>query len=251
MSQEERLKDIVQYLQEHGKIRVDQMCDRFGISRDSARRDLVKLEEAQLIIRTHGGAMLPAAGQTVPRYEERLGNTEGKRRIGQAAAQLIQDGESIMLNASTTVQAMAEAVTAQGITVITNSIDVAGLMGKKEGMQVHLLGGQYHPWNRSVTGAQTVEMLRNFRVNTLFLGACSLSVDGLSSPLVEESYMKRGMIRSAGRVVVLADHHKFDRMFLHHVCSLEEMDVLITDLKPPVFLQEALDRYGVQTIVTC
>ncbi|MBP2644043.1 MAG: glcR [Firmicutes bacterium] len=249
MSQYERLEKIMHYLRENKKISVDDICKLYHVSRDSARRDLVKLEDARLLLRVHGGAILPQSVQHVSRYEERLGNLSVKKRIGQAAASLIVDGESILMDASTTVQAAAEALTAKDLVVLTNSIDIAGTLGKKDNCKVHILGGEFNAWYRNVTGIQTIDMLRNFRVQTLFLGVGGLTGDGLSSPVLEDAYLKREMVRNAERVVVLADHEKFQKNFLHYVCGIQEINILVTDNIPPQFIQEVLKRNNVQIIV--
>ena len=146
MNQDERLKHIIAHLKEHGNIRIDQICESYSVSRDSARRDLVKLEEARLIVRTHGGAILSSPNLSTKPYEERLENQEAKKRIGKAAAALIRDGETLFVNASTTVQAAVEAFSTKYIyiTAVTNSIDAAALLGKRPTGKAHLLGGQYN-----------------------------------------------------------------------------------------------------------
>lgn len=249
MMQDERLKAIHQHMRDNGRIRIEQICEMFQVSRDSARRDLVKLEEARLIVRVHGGAILPSSGAATKPYEERIQNLEAKQRIGRAAARLIQDGETLFVDASTTVQAAVEAISAQDITTVTNSIDVAAALGKSQIGQVHLLGGEYNTWHRNVTGPQTIAMIREFRVQTLLLGACAITSDGLSSPLVEEAYVKREMAARADRVVVLADRSKFQQSFLHHVCSLESIDVLVTDAEPPAMVQELLMKHGIEIVI--
>lgn len=197
MTQDERLKGILKYLKENGQIRMEQICEIFHISRDSARRDLVKLEEARLIVRTHGGAMLPSTGISIISYEDRMQEKASKKRIGRLAAEFIRDGETLFLDASTTVQAAVEACEAKNINAVTNSIDVAAFLGKKQNGKVHLLGGEYNAWHRNVTGPQTIGMIRDYRVQTLFLGACAITPEGLSTPSLEEAYVKREMIARA------------------------------------------------------
>ncbi|MFC5528080.1 DeoR/GlpR family DNA-binding transcription regulator [Cohnella yongneupensis] len=249
LTQDERLKGILEHMKEHGKIRLEQICEMYQVSRDSARRDLVRLEEARLIARTHGGAILPSLGIATIPYEERIHNVDAKQRIGRAAACLVQDGETLFVDASTTVQAAVEAFSAKDITTVTNSIDAATLLGKKQNGKVHLLGGEYNPWHRNVTGPQTLAMIRDYRVQTLLLGACAITSDGLSSPLVEEAYVKREMVARADRVIVLADQGKFQKSFLHHVCGVENIHVLITDAEPPAMVKELLAKHRIEIII--
>lgn len=250
MTQDERLKDILQYLKEAGAIRVEEICERYQVSRDTARRDLVKLEEKQLITRTHGGAVLPSYNPDIRRYELRSENLIGKQAIGQKAASLVEDGEILLLDTSTTIQWAAEALTARNLTVVTNSIDVASTLGKKGASKLHLLGGQFNAWHRNVTGMETLEQLRHYHVKTVFIGACGMTLEGLNSPSVEEAYLKREMIRRSDRVIVLADYSKFNKRYLHDVCGLEEIDMLITDIEPPAYMREALQQHDIQIITS-
>lgn len=249
MTQDERLEDIVKYLKQYGKIQLEDICKLYKVSRDTARRDLVKLNDTKLIVRVQGGAILATFTSQVPHYEQRFADRDSKRKIGQLAAALVKDNEYLFMDASTTVQLTAEALSARNLVVVTNSIDVAVILGKKGGIKIHLLGGELDFWNRSITGVEAMEMLRNYHVQTLFVGACGFTIDGLSSPIVEEAYLKREMIRRAERVVVLADHSKFTKVFFHHICGLEEIDVLITDKEPPEFLQDVLTKYNIECLI--
>jgi DeoR/GlpR family transcriptional regulator of sugar metabolism len=249
MTQDERLKDILEYLKQYGKIHMEDICKRYKVSRDTARRDLVKLNDTKLIVRVQGGAMLSTFASQVPHYEQRFADRDIKRKIGQTAAALVKDNDYLFMDASTTVQLTAESLSAHNLVVVTNSIDVAIILGKKGGMKIHLLGGEFDFWNRSVTGVEAMEMLRNYHVQTLFVGACGFTLDGLSSPIVEEAYLKREMIRRAERVVVLADCSKFTKVFFHHICGLEEIDVLITDKEPPEYLKDALTQYNIECLI--
>lgn len=249
MTQEKRLQSILHFLHKHGKIRLEQICDLFQVSRDSARRDLVKLEESGLVVRIRGGAILPTGSLNFTSYEERTENMESKRLIGRIAADLIADGETVLFDASSTIQMAAEELHASNVDIVTNSIDAADVLGKKDKVKVHLLGGEYHPWNRNVTGGQTIEAICRFHVQTLLLGACGIKNNGLSSPMVNEAYVKKEMIRHADRIIVLADHSKFQKSFLHHVCGFDEIDILITDKEPPQEIRELLMKHRVRTII--
>lgn len=249
MNQEQRLKDILTFLSEHRSIHIEQICDRYQISRDSARRDLVRLQESGAIIRTHGGAMLATSAPFIQQYEDRLEQSAVKQKIGAAAASLIADRESLFMDASTTVQAAAEALSVSHTTIITNSIDIAAILGKKGQAKIHLLGGEYDSFNRNVTGAQTIEMVSRYQVQTLLLGACSLSDEGISSPISGEAALKREMVRRANRVIVLADHEKFHKSFVHHVAQWQDIDVLITDQQPPDAALQSLKESQVEVII--
>lgn len=248
LTQEERLLAIVEYLKQHGKISIEQICERFGVSRDTARRDLVKLEEDRLIIRVRGGAIRPTLPRDVSRYEDRI-HDEAKRAIGRTAAALIRDGDHVLFDASTTVQCAAEAVYVRDLVAVTNSIDIADTLGRSERATVYLLGGQLNPWHRNIVGTQTVEMLRQYRVDWLLLGACGLSAEGLTSAHPEEAFVKREMIRRADRTVVLADSSKFGKILFHSVCTWEDIDIVVTEQPPDDAFSNILEQYDVQILV--
>ncbi len=250
MYQEERLLAILSHLRLHRRISVQEICDRFGVSRDTARRDMVKLEEKGAIVRTRGGAILPTLSKEIFSYEERLrSEPQGKRAIGRMAASLIKDGDYVIFDASTTVQYAAEEMRSQDNVVVTNSIDIAGILAGRERISITLLGGMLNNRHRHVYGTKTVEMLADYQVDKLFLGACGITADGLSNPYEEDGYVKREMIRRADQVILLADHTKFGRKLFHRVSGLEEIDIIITDREPSGEIAEHLRNHQIEVLV--
>ncbi len=172
MYQEERMRSIVDYLQAHKRITIEEICSLFQVSRDTARRDLVKLEEQQAIIRTRGGALLPAAPyEIIKDYNERLlAVSKEKQQIGRIAAQLVRSGERVILDSSTTVQACAEMWVAADTHVITNSINQADVLSSKPGVSIHLLGGQLQKEHRYVYGSSVTDTLARYQADKAFIG---------------------------------------------------------------------------------
>ncbi|WP_246512061.1 DeoR/GlpR family DNA-binding transcription regulator [Polycladomyces abyssicola] len=248
LTQEERLLAILEHLKHHGKISIEQICERFGVSRDTARRDLVKLEEERLIVRVRGGAIRPTLTREAIRYEDRV-HHEAKRAIGRTAATLIRDGDYVLFDASTTVKCAAEEIYVRDLVAVTNSIDIADALGKSDQATVYLLGGKLNPWHRNIVGTQTVEMLRQYRVDWVFLGACGLTEEGLTSSNPEEAFVKREMIRRADRTVVLADATKFGKTLFHSVCSWEDIDIIVTEQQPDDAFRNILEQHDVQILI--
>lgn len=243
MYQEERLLGIMEYLAHHPRIRIETICELFDVSRDTARRDMIKLEEQGSILRTRGGAILPTISAPIANYGERLrdeATTAAKKAIGRCAASLLHDGDYMLLNASTTVLSFAESIHTQGHVVVTNSIDIAGVLAQKERTSVHLLGGLLHPEHRHIYGARALEMLGDYHVHKLFLGTCGITQDGLMNPYEEEGFIVKEMIRRADQIIVLADHTKFGKRQFHRIAGLDRIDILITDQEPDEALKEAL-----------
>ncbi|WP_017812894.1 DeoR/GlpR family DNA-binding transcription regulator [Paenibacillus shenyangensis] len=247
MYQEERMLHILKYLDTHQRINIEEICSLFNVSRDTARRDLVRLEEQNSIIRTRGGALLSTAKLTIPSYNDRLNTVSSeKKQIGQLAATLIRDGERIILDSSTTVQACAEFVEATRCTVITNSINQADILSDKEDMIIHLLGGQLQTQHRYVYGSGAIETLSHYFAERAFIGIGSISAKGLTSLTVEEGRIKHKMMQQAEMVVILADHSKFGRELFYKFADLSEIDLIITDQAPNTEMTELLKQHEVE-----
>ncbi|WP_027417069.1 DeoR/GlpR family DNA-binding transcription regulator [Aneurinibacillus terranovensis] len=250
MYQEERLLAILQHIKQHHRVSVQEICHLFGVSRDTARRDIVKLEEQGAIVRTRGGAILPTLTKEINNYKERLlFESTGKRAIGRTAASLIKNGDYIIMDASTTVQFAAEYFCSENNVVVTNSIDIAGILTSKKQVSIHLLGGKLNSEHRHVCGAQTIAMLADYQVDKLFLGACGITAEGLSYPHEEDGNVKREMIKRADQVIVLADHSKFGKKLFYRVASLDDIDLIITDREPDGDIADILHQHEIEMMV--
>ncbi|MCY9370392.1 DeoR/GlpR family DNA-binding transcription regulator [Bacillus haynesii] len=250
MYQEERLISIIDYLKEHKRISVEQICSLFGVSRDTARRDLVKLQEQGAIIRTRGGAIMPTVHDEVKDYSGRLGMvSEEKSMIGKAAASLIREGDRIILDASTTVQSCAEHLPYVNCTIITNSINLADVLSSRKGADIHLLGGKLQKEHRFLYGASVIEKLSCYHVDKALIGVVGVSEHGLTIAHEEDGMVKRKMISQAKQVIALADHSKIGRTDFYRYAELSDIDLLITDRLPSKPFQKLLDEHDVELLV--
>ncbi|MDM5200291.1 DeoR/GlpR family DNA-binding transcription regulator [Fictibacillus enclensis] len=250
MYQDERMEAILHYLKEHERVDMETICNMNNVSRDTARRDLVKLEEEGKIVRLRGGAKSPTLFHDVSNYDERLQKaSEEKKRIGKYAAGLILDGDHLLLDASTTVQFLAENIQTKDNVVVTNSIDIAGILSKKEDIFIHLLGGLLNNSHRSIYGSRTIQHLTDFKVNKLFLGACGISSDGLTIPFEEEGFLLKEMISRSDQVILLADSSKFNRTYFQKVCGWNKIDILVTDQEMEPKLKKQLEQFEIEIIV--
>lgn len=245
MFQEERMQLIIEHLRKHHRISAEEIVSLFDVSRDTARRDLIKLEEQEAIIRTRGGAILPSPPQEFKSYQDRLKYvSEEKRAIGQLAAALVRSGEMIILDSSTTVQSCAENLNGKSCTVITNSIHSADLLSNHTAVQIRLLGGQLDKEQRYVYGAPVIETLSHYYVDKAFIGIGGFTMDGFSAS-EEEGKIKHQMMKSAKKVIVLADHSKMGKRYGYRFADWTLVDVLITDQWPD---QEWLDFLNEQKV---
>jgi DeoR family transcriptional regulator, carbon catabolite repression regulator len=250
MYQEERMLQILHYLRLHKRISVDDICEIFNVSRDTARRDLVKLEEHQKIIRTRGGALLPSLDHdSIRSYNERLLTLSAEKQvIGQLAASMIRNKDRIILDSSTTVQACAEKLNVQECSVITNSINQADVLSGKDGVSIHLLGGRLQKEHRYVYGSSVIATLSHYFVDKAFIGVGGITAHGLSVVHEEDGMLMHQMMKQADQVIVLGDHSKFGQNFPYRFADLSEVNIVITDRLPDPDMLELLQRHDIEVI---
>lgn len=250
MYQEERLTEIMELLKRDKRISVEQICRHFQVSRDTARRDLVKLEERKTIIRTRGGAILPSSQNQVLDYRNRLQTvSEEKKRIGRRAAKLIQPGETVILDTSTTVQACADALEGMRMRVVTNSIHQAEILARKPEIEIQLIGGQLEKEHGFLYGTSVLKRLEEYHVTRAFIGVVGLSDHGLTLAHEEDGRVKKKMMEQADQVVILADHTKFGVTEFFKFADLEDVDLVITDRNPSKEFKELLQLHEVELVI--
>lgn len=226
-------------------VSVTDLAARFGVSESTIRRDLRELEEAGLIQRTHGGAVLP----DLRRYEPSFHQKEAERRqeknaIARIAARLVNDGDTIILDSGTTTLALARLLHGRtNLTVVTNSIVIAAELAGAPGVEVVVTGGILKGRTLALVGAEVARFLNKVNVDRVFLGINGIDLEaGLTTPTLAEAETKQAMIRAAREVVVLADHTKLGRVTFAHVASLQEVHRLITDAgASPQFIGQLRD----------
>ncbi|WML50034.1 DeoR/GlpR family DNA-binding transcription regulator [Neobacillus sp. PS3-34] len=247
MYQEERLIAILDYLKMNNRITVEEICTLFDVSRDTARRDLVRLEEEKSIVRTRGGAILPSIHDEVKNYSNRLKTvSEEKKIIGKIAASLIYPGDRVILDASTTVQSCAEHIENMDCTIITNSINQAEVLSSKPDVNIQLLGGTLQKEHRFLYGSSVVEKLSEYQVDKAFVGVVGISEKGLTIAHEEDGMVKRKIIQQAKQVIVLADHTKLGNTDFFRYADLQDIDLLITDRTPSKSFRDLLSKYNVE-----
>ncbi|MGF1742681.1 DeoR/GlpR family DNA-binding transcription regulator [Vibrio profundum] len=248
MTQEERIIKMQAWLKDQRRITLGEICSLFSISRDSARRDLVKLTQFSGVQRIRGGAMyLPVTPDVQPVVSRAV--SDEKREIAKKAASLVEENDSIILDAGSTLSVMAGYLNVP-VTVITNSLDSLVVLSAASDIVVHCLGGQFNTLHRAIWGDSAVQQLARYRTNKAFIGVCALSTRGLSTSSEAEAATKRSMIEQAERVILVCQASKFGLQHVFHVAGLESVDVIITDRMPSEAMQQALDAHNVQLIIT-
>jgi len=246
---EERRRRIRELLREEGRVRVEALAARFGISQVTIRADLSILESAGALTRTHGGALsLPEADQSLD--VKQLQHRAEKQRIAAAAAGLIRDGETIILDSGTTTAEIARLIRTldlKSINVITNALNIAALLIDVPSVRLIVPGGILRRESNSLSGPMAESTLATLRANRLYLGADGVDPQiGVMTPHLAEAELNAKMIGISQQVVVVADASKFARRNISLIARVEQLHMLITDRAAPQDAIEQLRQCGVE-----
>ena len=247
----ERHRRIEGILRERRVVRVSTLSEQIGVSEVTIRRDLEALERRGILERTHGGAVLTQRMRAEPAYVEAISsNPEAKRRIAQAAADLVDAGDTLYLNGGTTTLQVFRHLRAPGLKVITNHVGIA-LESAEHDFDLLLVGGHYRAPSNSVVGPFATEALRRTHATRAYVGVEGVSVtSGLTSPVAAEAEIARVMIEQArGRVVIVADHSKIGTVADFVIAPLEAADTLVVDDAVDEEYRDRLVEAGVEVIV--
>jgi ribose transport system substrate-binding protein len=220
-------------LREQSNATVTELAKLLDVSEGTIRNDLTALDEAQQIMRVRGGAVVrenPAV-QTLALAAKARVNAPAKQRIARWAADMVEDGDAILLDASTTVFHMAAFLQdRRNLTIITNGIEVARVLAANRANMTILIGGVLRADGASVTGHLGEKMLRDLHIKTAFVSCSGFTVDvGLTELDLQEAQLKSHMIRSASRVVALIDSSKFGQAALVPFAAVEQISQILTD----------------------
>ena len=246
----ERQDHIAHLVEEAGRVHVRDLAARFGVSTVTIRKDLAVLETEGSLVRTHGGAIVAKRRAPEPAFDlrERLQQDE-KARIGAAAAALVRDGESIVMDASTTALAVARQLRERGgwsqLTVITNGLRLASELAGSPGVTVLMLGGRVRWEALSVVGQLGDGLFDRINVQTAFVGAAGFTLEsGLSDATDEEAQIKRAMVAAARRIIAIVDHTKWERAAFATFCHTVDIDLVLTDDgAPAAMVRDLTERH--------
>lgn len=251
-----RRQAILETIRDDKVVRVSELSQRFGVSEVSIRRDLAKLEEYGLLNRVHGGAVMVGAHTLDRSYDEKTKlHLEEKKRIGRAAAGLVQPGDRIILDSGTTVLQVALEVAAgpggaEQTTTITSSLPAFRALAAARHINLIVLGGIFLPTHQALVGPQTIAGLQDLHAGKLFLGTDGLSFGaGVTTSAVLEAEVSRAMVRSVDEVIVVTDSSKIGRVGLSTIVPLAEITRLITDTEAPDDFVASLREQGVEVIL--
>src|SRR5277367_2202610 len=252
MMAEERRTQIMQIVRGEGRVRVNDLVNRFNTSAVTIRSDLNELHQRGVVLRSHGGAVLPDRILRESPVNERLkAHAEEKRRIGAMAATLINDGETIILDSGTTTLEIARQLrNKQGLQVITNGVNIAAELLDAREVQTFIVGGTLRVDSASIVGRSTEEMFEQFSADKLFLSGAGCDPDfGVSGANVDETMVNRAMLRISREIILVADASKFSKRGMARIAPFSEIDTVISDSSLRVEMQEKLRSLGCNLIL--
>lgn len=261
MFAEERQALIANLVSNLKRVTVAELAARFEITPETVRRDLDSLELARRLRRVHGGAVaIDRMSMSEPSLDERtITRQEEKARIAAAAAKMVPASRtgSIILDSGSTTALLADHLTrwapqnaGDQLLVITNALPTAALLAANSELQLQILGGRVRGLTGAIVGTSTIAQLETLRPDIAFIGTNGVDAEfGFSTPDAVEAAVKTAIVRSARRVVALADSSKLDEQTLVRFATLGDVDTLITDAQPSSALTAALDAADVEVVI--
>lgn len=238
---------ILDSLRADGQVTVEELADQFGVSASTIRRDLNALSADGLLRRVRGGGSIES--DRVPFADVQHQQPEEKARIAARAAEMVRDGDIVLLDIGTTTALLARALRGRRITVVTSSLAAVDQLRDDDAVELIILGGAVRKNYNSMVGALTEQALAQIRATVCFLGTSGIRADGtIMDTTGMEVPIKRAMIESSQRVVVLADATKLPGIGLLSVCGPEALDAVVTDADPGAPTVRTLQEGDVEVV---
>jgi DeoR/GlpR family transcriptional regulator of sugar metabolism len=243
-SKARRHEIVLERLRSDVTVRIYDLADEFSVTTETIRRDLDELSRRNLVSRTYGGAAMRSMN-TEPGLQMRSRTlVDERRRVARMAVGLVETGDVLMIDAgSTTVHFAEELVAFAGeLTIITNCLSVARRLGESDRFNVILCPGQLRATEDAVYGYETLDFLDRFHGSKTFIGASGLSTSEVTDVDLRACWVKRRMIERASETILLVDASKFGLRLFRTVCTLDEVDHLVTDGTPDEHLAQSLEQ---------
>ena len=252
MRKQDRHELVCELVQATGRVKVGDLAARMDVSEMTVRRDLEELEDRGVLTRVHGGAVSNVSRSYEPGFAaRRLQHVDAKKRIGQAVAELVRDGETLILDAGTTTLEVAHALPSdRRLRVLALSLFVADAVADMPNVTLMIPGGVVRRHERSFIGGLTTATFANLQFDTVILTSGGVdAVAGVTEYEFDDSETKIAALRSAKRIIVTVDSSKLGAVAFVRLCPIDAVDVVVTDRAAPSETVEAIRRAGVQVIV--
>jgi DeoR/GlpR family transcriptional regulator of sugar metabolism len=252
MNREERHRLVCDAVQATGRIKVADLAGRMQVSEMTIRRDLEELEGKGALTRVHGGAVSNVSRSFEPGFAARsMLQTEAKQRIGRAAAALVRDGETVIIDAGTTTLHLVQNLRRDlRIRALALSLFIADELADMPNVTLMIPGGQVRQFERSFVGPATTAMIEQLTFDTTFVTVGGIDPEaGFTEYEFDDALTKKAALSSARRKVVVADSSKLGAVAFVRLCQAGDIDVLVTDRAAPADMLDPLRLAGVEVIV--
>ena len=242
-----RQDHIMDLVRRHGFVSIEALAQQLAVTPQTIRRDINELCEDAQLQRYHGGAGLPSSVENLAYSTRQVLCLEEKVRIAQDLARHIPDHASLFINIGTTTEEVAKALLDHaGLRVITNNLNVAGILSGKADFEVIVAGGVVRARDRGIVGEATLDLIRQFKVDIGVIGISGIDAEGeLLDFDYREVRVAQAIIEQSREVYLAADHTKFGRNAMVRLANIAQVDALFTDRPPPAAMAELLDAAGV------
>ncbi|WP_020180776.1 DeoR/GlpR family DNA-binding transcription regulator [Methylopila sp. M107] len=250
MRQNPRQRAIVDLVRDEDVTRVIDLADRLGVSDETIRRNVKALVEGGLLTRSHGAVELTGAAVEAPFGRRMRVNAPAKRALARAVADLVEDGQTVMIDTGSTTTYVAQALAARRrLTVVTNSLEIARHLLDRNESRVYLAGGELRADLAAAVGSEAEGFIRRFRADVAILSIGGVDARaGFTDFDLEEARIARAMIESCERTIVAADSSKFGRRAPVSVCEILEVEAVVTETSPAAELIARLGDQGVRVL---
>lgn len=253
MALNQRRTEILNLIQEDGHAKVQKLSKIFKVSEVTIRQDLEELENLGYIQREHGGAFLKDVGNFAKTGQLfNKSNMAEKQDIARLAVKLVNEGDSIILDSGSTTTELAKLVAGfKSLTVLTNALNIAFILGENPGINLLVSGGEFKAPTLSLTGEIASNLFRGIHVDKLFLATAGISTDDflLTYPGISDLTVKSAMIRAASKVYLMADSSKIGHPSLASLGRISLIDTLITDSKISQDVVSKIEELGVKVMI--
>ncbi len=245
----ERRNLILEKLQEEKRVVVGELSQLYGVSEETIRRDLDKLDKDGLAVKSYGGAVInESTSIDLPFNIRKKRNVGGKQKIAELVAGLINDGEHIILDASTTAVFIAKAIKQKSnLTVITNSIEIIIELSDVSDWNIISSGGSLKEGYLALVGPHAIEGLSSYNVEKAIMSCKGIDIEkGITDGNEQFSQAKQTMQRSAKQSIFAIDSSKFEEVAFSKICDVNQADIIVTDEKPDDHWLGFFDNLGVK-----
>lgn len=249
MIKEKRLKNLREYILKNESASLDELVSVFNVSKNTIRRDVQELTETGNFKKIYGGVAVVKSKELVPFHDRKIQNQQEKRYIAELASKFIENGDIIFIDSGTTTIELFDFIKDKELTIVTNNIEFITLSIPYEQLNIICTGGILERKTRSFVNFNNPDFLENYNINKAFMASTGISIkNGVTNSSPLESNLKQMVVKKCKEVYLMIDDIKFDKQGLITYCSLEEIDYIITNKKPPEEFHHFFQKHNIDVI---